>query len=151
MSFSVVVLIARIGLVALLYLFLLWVVRAALRDLRTAGAANAAAAPRPAAPGIPQLVVLAPGNTPYQVGQQFRLRGPTLLGRDPGAEIPVEDDWVSGQHLRLLPDGAGWAAQDLTSTNGTRINGTRLRGTVPLKQGDVLDLGRLRLRFTEGR
>jgi FHA domain-containing protein len=145
-SFAVVVLIARLSLVLVLYLFLLAVVRAVYRDLRSAGTARAPAAPARQA-GVPQLVVLAAGQTDYQVGQQFRLRNPTLLGRDPASDIPVEDDFVSAQHLRLLPGSGGWLAQDLNSTNGTRINGARLQGTAPLKSGDILDVGRLRLRF----
>ena len=71
-----------------------------------------------------------------------------LLGRDPASEIPVEDEFVSGQHLRLLSRGGQWLAEDLGSTNGTRLNGTRLKGSAALKHGDILDLGRLRLRFT---
>jgi len=116
------------------------------RDLRAARAAPAPVAPSRAV-GVPQLLVLAAGQTGYQVGQQFNLRNPTLLGRDPGSDIPVEDDFVSAQHLRLLAGGSGWLAHDLNSTNGTRINGIRLVGTSPLKPGDILDVGRLRLRF----
>lgn len=146
MSFAVVVLIARLALVLILYLFLLVVVRAVYRDLRAAGTSRAPARV-PSAAGTPHLVVLAAGQTAYQVGEQFRLRNPTTLGRDPSSDIPVEDDFVSGQHLRLLASGGGWLAQDLNSTNGTRLNGARLQGTVPIKPGDILDVGRLRLRF----
>lgn len=146
MSFAVVVLIARILLVALLYLFLLFVVRGIYRDLRTAGrkAAQSGAAQFASSP---RLVVLAQGLTPYPIGHQFRLRNPTIVGRDPGSDIPVEDDFVSAQHLRLAAGGAGWIAVDMNSTNGTRINGARLRGTVPLNPGDIVEIGRLRLRF----
>lgn len=146
MSFAVVVLIARIALVALLYVFLLFVVRGVYRDLRAVGrkAAQSGAAQLAA---MPRLVVLAQGLTAYPVGHQFRLRNPTLIGRDPGSDISVEDDFVSAQHVRLAAGGAGWVAIDMQSTNGTRINGARLRGTVPLNPGDILEIGRLRLRF----
>jgi hypothetical protein len=145
-SFAVVVLLARIALVALLYLFLLFVVRAVYRDLRTAGR-KAAQAGAVQFAGAPRLVVLAQGITAYPVGHQFRLRNPTMVGRDPGSDIPVDDDFVSAQHLRLASGGAGWVAIDMNSTNGTRINGARLRGTAPLHPGDILEIGRLRLRF----
>jgi hypothetical protein len=150
-SFAVVVLIFRIALVVLLYLFLAQVVRMVYRDLRATAAsvgpsfAGPTAAPRVGA--IAQLVVLAAGKTTFQVGQEFRLRNPTLIGRDPATDISLDDDFVSGQHLRLLSGPTGWVAQDLNATNGTRLNGTRLTGTAPLKSGDILDIGRLKLRF----
>lgn len=144
MSIAVVVLIARIGLVVLLYLFLYLVVRAMRRDLH--GAAPSAPAGR-AALETPRLVVLAEGHTPYQVGQQFALHNPTVLGRDPACDIPIEDEFVSGQHLKLVLGANGWQAQDLNSRNGTRLNGLTVRGTMPLNSGDLLDMGRVRLRF----
>ena len=151
MSFAVVVLIFRIALVVLLYLFLAQVVRMVYRDLRATAAAAGPSFSGPAPPvrvgAVAQLVVLASGQTTFQVGQEFRLRNPTLVGRDSANDISVDDDFVSAQHLRLLSGPAGWAAQDLNATNGTRLNGTRVRGTAPLKSGDILDVGRLKLRF----
>jgi hypothetical protein len=147
-SFAVVDLVARLSLVVVLYLFLAFVVRALYRDLRSAGQGTSDDAATPRSIGIPQLMVLASGKTAYVPGQVFRLRSPTLLGRDPSCDIPVEDDFVSGQHLRLHQGTAGWQAQDLNSTNGTRQNNTRLIGSSPLKHGDILDLGRFRVRFT---
>jgi uncharacterized SAM-binding protein YcdF (DUF218 family) len=149
MSFAVVMLIARIGLVLALYAFLFFVVRALLRDLRQA--TRTAALSEPAGTGQAQLVVLAAGKTRYQIGQRFDLHGPTLLGRDAACDVQVEDDFVSAQHLKLAVSGGVWLAQDLKSTNGTRINGSRLQGTLPLKAGDLLELGRLRVRFVVDR
>jgi hypothetical protein len=146
-SFAIVVLVARIALVAVLYLFLYFVVRALFRDLRSANQVPVSHNVLRTT-GIPHLCVLGTGKTRYATGKMFRLRSPMLLGRDPSCDIPVEDDWVSGQHLRILQTTAGWQAQDLNSTNGTRINNVRIRGTVVLKHGDVLDMGRFRVRFT---
>jgi pSer/pThr/pTyr-binding forkhead associated (FHA) protein len=50
--------------------------------------------------------------------------------------------------MRIIGGPGGWQAQDLNSTNGTRLNNTQLSGSAPLRHGDILDLGRLRLRFT---
>lgn len=144
---DVLVLAVRLALVLLLYLFLFSVVRGMRRDLRAAGTGTPATVQRPAS-ASPRLMVLAVGQTPYTVGQQFPVRSPMLLGRDPASEIPVEDEFVSGQHLKLASRGGQWLAEDLGSTNGTRLNGTRLQGSAALKHGDILDLGRLRLRFT---
>jgi len=152
-SFAVVVLLFRIALVVLLYLFLAQVVRMVYRDLRAAAAAPGPSFSPPVHAGraVVKLVVLAAGKTAFQVGQEFRIRNPTLLGRDPADDISVDDDFVSAQHLRLLSGPSGWLAQDLNATNGTRLNGTRLQGAVPLKSGDILDIGRLKLRFVVDR
>jgi len=145
-SFAVVVLIARLALVAAIYVFLALVVRALYRDLQAAGQQSGPGI-RVGARGVPQLRVLAAGNTPYAVGQAFRLHSPTMLGRDPRCDIPVEDDFVSGKHLRLLQGSRGWQAQDLNSTNGTRVDGVRIKGSVALQSGAVLELGRFRACF----
>lgn len=150
MSFAVIVLIARIGLVLALYAFLFVVVRAMYRDLQAAGASATPASP-PRATGVPRLIVLTAGQTGLQAGQQFTLRNPTMLGRDSACDIRIEDDWVSAQHLRLAAVNARWSAHDLNSTNGTQLNGTRIRGSTALKSGDILDIGRLRMRFTQDR
>jgi len=144
---DVIVLAVRLALVLLLYLFLFSVVRGMRRDLRSVGGGTADTAYHPVT-ASPRLMVLAVGQTLYTVGQQFSVRSPMLLGRDSACDIPVEDEFVSGQHLKLASRGAQWLAEDLGSTNGTRLNGTRLNGSAALKHGDILDLGRLRLRFT---
>ena len=151
MSFAVVMLIARIGLVLALYAFLFFVVRALMRDLRQVTRTSALPQSGSAGTGQAQLVILAAGKTAYQIGQRFDLHGPTLLGRDAACDIQVEDDFVSAQHLKLAASGGVWLAQDLKSTNGTRINGSRLQGTVPLKPGDLVEFGRLRMRFVVDR
>jgi len=146
-SFAVVVLVARLALVGVIYVFLFVVVRSLYRDLRSAG--QPAVARKPVrTTGIPHLTVLTAGKTKYAPGKMLRVRSPLVLGRDATCDITIEDEWVSGQHLRIVQTHLGWQAQDLNSTNGTRINNVRLRGTVVLKHGDVLDLGRFRARFT---
>lgn len=147
MSFSIIDLVARLALVATLYLFLIFVVRALYRDLRVAGKSLGGAG-SPRATGAPQLTVLSAGKTAYAAGQVFRLQGPTVIGRDPHCDIPVDDDFVSSHHLRLLPGPDGWQAEDLGSTNGSRLNSARLPGTALLQQGDILDIGRFRVRFS---
>lgn len=47
-----------------------------------------------------------------------------LVGRDPGADVPIDDDRVSRQHARLLCDPqGGWRVIDLGSKNGVAVNG----------------------------
>ena len=52
-----------------------------------------------------------------------------VVGRDAGADIPIDDDRVSRQHARLRfePD-SGWRVIDLGSKNGVAVNGAAAGG-----------------------
>jgi pSer/pThr/pTyr-binding forkhead associated (FHA) protein len=63
-----------------------------------------------------------------------------LIGRDPGCDIPLQEDTVSRRHARLLFRDGTWIVQDLRSTNGTFVNGTDV-GRCQLRPGDRLQLG----------
>lgn len=56
---------------------------------------------------------------------------------------------VSRRHCRLLHGRDGWLIEDLKSTNYTVLNGKAVPAhtPVPLRDGDELRLGKLRLRF----
>jgi pSer/pThr/pTyr-binding forkhead associated (FHA) protein len=51
-----------------------------------------------------------------------------LVGRSPENHIVVEDVLVSGKHLQIIHNEAGYFVEDLHSTNGTWIDDTLLRG-----------------------
>jgi pSer/pThr/pTyr-binding forkhead associated (FHA) protein len=75
-------------------------------------------------------------------GRSFGLRrGEQVLGRDPAADIRIDESGVSRQHAKLV-----WTPQgvvnllDLRSTNGTAVNGTRVDVAV-LRPGDRIQLG----------
>ena len=69
-----------------------------------------------------------------------------VIGRDPGADIVVDDPEVSGRHARISWQDGAFRIEDLASTNGTLVNGQPVcRG--PLHHDDVLKLGRTLLRF----
>ena len=48
------------------------------------------------------------------------------IGRDPTAEVPIDDDTVSRQHARLHVDGDRLWLEDCGSGNGTFVSGERL-------------------------
>lgn len=72
----------------------------------------------------------------------------TWLGRDPNCEVQVEDVRASRRHARIdRHGGERFVVRDLGSMNGTFINGARLLGEKPLKDGDVISIGAVRMRF----
>jgi Protein of unknown function (DUF3662)/Inner membrane component of T3SS, cytoplasmic domain len=87
------------------------------------------------------------------VVRSFRLDRPRLIiGRRSSTDIPLQDIGVSREHARLERDGVGYAIVDLNSTNGTFVNDQPVFGSRVLRDGDVVSVGRFRLRFVpEGR
>jgi len=132
----------------LLFAFLYLVVQALRRDLRAATSPAPAASPGGTDAGL-CLELLDAGQTPLPPGQDFPLSDPLLIGRSKSNHIALDDDWVSAQHLRLHRQNGAWLAEDLGSTNGTRVNGRPLKGMARVQAGDVLDLGRVKFKLVE--
>ena len=96
-------------------------------------------------------VVFAPARfirTDAMERDALRLRSPSCrVGRSAGNDLRFDNDTVSGHHAEIyhLPDGT-FQICDLDSTNGTWVNGQRIRAVL-LKNGDVVELGEVRLYF----
>jgi ABC-type multidrug transport system ATPase subunit/pSer/pThr/pTyr-binding forkhead associated (FHA) protein len=90
------------------------------------------------------------GPTP---GKEIDLeRFPSVLGRDPGADIVIASPTVSRRHARLLMDGERLLLEDLGSSNGTFVGGRRIQGPYELHSGLEVVLGdsvRLRVAIQE--
>lgn len=76
--------------------------------------------------------------------------GSILIGRDPDAQVIVDDPVVSRQHARLQVTAEGLWVQDLGSSNGTLVNGVAVTSSL-MHPGDVLEIGDLRLRLRDDR
>jgi pSer/pThr/pTyr-binding forkhead associated (FHA) protein len=66
----------------------------------------------------------------------------TLIGRNPEASLVLDDDYASGRHMRLYRDDKGWVAEDLNSTNGTYLDGMKLTHASPVEVGSQLRIGK---------
>lgn len=132
---DVALLAGRLLLLALLYLFLFAAVRTGV-GLVSSG--------RKAGTGVLTLTVVQGPRT--LKGTTVEVNGPVVIGRSPGADIVVGDDFVSGRHARVFPSGADSVLEDLGSTNGTLLNGERITSPRSLKPGDVIDVGSVRLK-----
>lgn len=137
--------IARLSVLALMYLFLLALIVALLADARAAGAparVDAAPAPPPApAPATPpRRLVLTAGTLP-STGREYPLTGSLQIGRDAACDIIITNGFVSSRHARIFSAQGQWLVEDLGSTNGTVLNDTPVTAPQPLTVGDHLLIG----------
>src|SRR5215213_818867 len=82
----------------------------------------------PIDPGMPQVSLMS---------------SPVCVGRADDNDLVLADPEVSRHHARLEPDGQGWRAIDLDSTNGTWVNGVRLNAAI-IAAGDEVAFGGVR-------
>ena len=83
------------------------------------------------------------------VVQDFVLKeSRTTLGRRSSNDLVLNDMAVSGEHAAFSYEKKIGivVVEDLNSTNGTRVNGIKIRRQV-LQSGDLLDIGKCRIRF----
>jgi pSer/pThr/pTyr-binding forkhead associated (FHA) protein len=71
-----------------------------------------------------------------------------VLGRDPSADIPIENIKLSRAHLRLSFVNKAWELKDLDSSNGSFINGKRFDTHKLVKAATVFLGGSDNLSFT---
>jgi diguanylate cyclase (GGDEF)-like protein len=89
-------------------------------------------------------LVLIAGPMP---GEIYALGAATVIGRDPLADIAIDDSAVSRRHARVLVRGDTHVVEDLGSANGTFVGNVRITERV-LADGDRIQLGpRVVLRF----
>ena len=89
-----------------------------------------------------------------QPGLEFPLftsRRPTVMGRDAGNPICIDDPRSSRRHAALQLDKGRWVVRDLGSSNGTIVNGRRLEKPAIVQDGATVQIGMhlLRLASTE--
>jgi diguanylate cyclase (GGDEF)-like protein len=82
------------------------------------------------------------------VGRRIALdRERTVLGRMPDCEAPIDSPGISRRHAELLAGPDVVLLCDLGSANGTHVNGLRLDAPTPLRDGDLVRLGEVTLKF----
>jgi hypothetical protein len=121
---------------------------------RTLAAAALSVSPPPPPPTVVVKLRVVRG---LRVGAEYPVyAGRNVIGRF--ADRPVDIDltaiepdgqvWSSRRHACLTLDKALLVVEDLNSLNGTWVNGARIRpgGALPLKAGDVIQIGVAQLR-----
>ena len=156
----------RLGLLALLWIFVFSVVGVLRGDLygtrvvsRSAKKGSRADVPRrtpgPATPPQPTKTPNLPRGAAKRVPTSLAVtEGPlagttlplqasgVLLGRNPECTLVLDDDFASGRHARIFQRPEGWYVEDLGSTNGTYLGTTRLTDPVLVEVGATLRIGK---------
>ncbi|HTW85482.1 MAG TPA: FhaA domain-containing protein [Candidatus Sulfotelmatobacter sp.] len=81
-------------------------------------------------------------------GSRVTLGDGMTLGRGEDCGLVLRDPRVSRRHAKIVADGAGWAIEDLRSSNGTWIEGTRV-ARARLVDGQTVTLGDTLLRVVD--
>src|SRR5579862_5803208 len=111
-------LILRLLLIVLLYLFLMQVVLAITRDLRKT-ANSSEGGPANGSSALGHLVVVDSGPSSIVPGTRFDLAPQTNIGRGPTNVIQLTDQFISSEHTRIWYRNGQWFVQDAGSINGT--------------------------------
>lgn len=140
-------LLLRLLLAAVLYLFLGTVLLFLWRNLRRPDEIEGAAPRR-----YGQLVVVdveeeeATEQT-LQVGTAFPLQPVTSLGRSVVNTVIVPDAYASSEHALLIYRGGQWWLEDRGSRNGTSLNAAAIDGPTVVSVGDIVGIGRVQLKL----
>jgi DNA-binding winged helix-turn-helix (wHTH) protein len=73
--------------------------------------------------------------------------GETIIGRDPGAGLYIDDPSVSRRHGRIFVTEDSATLEDLGSKNGTHVENERIEAPVPLMDGARIRIGNVALTF----
>lgn len=133
---DIVLLVGRLLLVALLYLFLFAVMKTGIGLVKGQRKKS----------GVWTVSVT---RGPKELrGVKINVTGPVVVGRSPGADIVIPASYVSGRHARIFPMGKDLLVEDLGSTNKTRINGYVINNPVAVRDGDVITIGDVEIKVS---
>ena len=75
------------------------------------------------------------------VGERWTIdRDEIVIGRGSECDVMLPERQVSRQHVKILHENGRYQLQDLGSKNGTHLNGKQVTGTVPLQDGDEIQI-----------
>lgn len=132
---DLVLLVGRLLLVALLYLFLFFVVKTGVGLVKGQNKKSKS-----------WTVTVERGPKTLR-GAKLTIAGPVVVGRAAGADIVIPTDYVSSRHARFSLMGTSLMVEDLGSTNGTQLNGRPVREAVACSPGDIVTIGNVDIKI----
>lgn len=146
MSQPVVLLIVRLVSALALLAFLGYIAWLLAQDLKMAGAQRGAAAGSTA-----RLTILGGDGVAAEATRgTIPLVPVTTIGRAASNTVVIEDDYLSSEHALISLRGRQWWLEDLGSKNGTLLNDLPVETATVVSTGDVITIGRTRLKVEVG-
>ena len=71
----------------------------------------------------------------------------TMIGRAPGSAVVLDDEATSTQHAKVSSREGAFFIESLSGTDATKVDNEAINERVPLSDGDVIDVGKVRLFF----
>lgn len=81
------------------------------------------------------------GNSILKKGSIIPIQSELTIGRKNSNMLVLDDQFVSGKHVRIFIKNTDYMIEDLGSTNGTEVNSTRLEERIILSVGDEIKVG----------
>lgn len=133
---ATILLLIRLAISLVLYIFIGWAFYLMLQDLR--------AQERQVSTKKTPSVVLVVDEQAGEEIQQF-VHSPISIGRDPACDFVLAESTVSTRHAILSYHHNQWWIEDLNSTNGTLLNGQPVLEPVVLTTNDHVKCGQVDL------
>lgn len=95
---------------------------------------------------MPRLIVSIDGVVVKEV---LLTKSRLTLGRRPHNDIVMDHLAVSGEHAVIQVENDQVLIEDLGSTNGTYLNGNPVKARQPVASGDVIDIGKCRIKYLD--
>jgi hypothetical protein len=131
-----ITLILRFVVIGLIYIILFRLIRIMLRDLRVTIIGDASI-------DYALEVVEAPDLSGVALGTVFPVREETGIGRNENNQIIINDPFISNYHAIVALIDGKLIIRDLNSTNGVKLNNDNIKESAELKDGDILEIGRI--------
>ena len=145
---STVILSARFGLLALLWVFIFLVMWTQRKDVVKAGGTQrrhaTASAPAPREKARTLAVVEGPLKGSHM---EIASLEDFTVGRAGDNDFQLGDDFASSRHARLFRRGSDWFVEDVDSRNGTFVNGVRIDQPERVTVGTDMKMGRTIVRL----
>jgi pSer/pThr/pTyr-binding forkhead associated (FHA) protein len=129
----IIVLLLRIFLVGVLYVFLGWTIYTLWKDLRLRSQAIQVRR-------VPTITLIERSGMVENKEISFEM-AEVSIGRDQSNSICIDEDIVSNRHALLNYRNGQWWIEDLLSTNGTYLNDEKVDTPTILISGDEVHIG----------
>lgn len=80
---------------------------------------------------------------------KYRGQGETMIGRDPGCELMLDNLGVSRRHAHLREVQGNFIIEDQNSTNGVFVNGHRISNPAQVHPEDDIRIGKFNISVRE--